>query len=307
MYLFRSPFLLAGFLLSGFLLTGVGYAQQPLRPPAKPAPDIADEHYGPHARHVFDLWKAKSDKPTPLVVFIHGGGFYAGSKEIIFPELFPLLARGVSLMAISYRLSPEVTFPSHYLDAARAIQYARLHAKEWNIDPDRIGVTGSSAGAGTGLWIGFHDDLADPDNSDPVLRQSTRLSCIGVLFAQTTYDPIVITEWIGEPAARHPALEKFYGLTWDQFRTPSARETFKKAAPITYASAGDPPVYIYYNEPRGPLTDAKPGRGIHHINFGLKLKERMDKLGIECTIRHLDEKADFARELNDFLAKHLLP
>jgi acetyl esterase/lipase len=274
---------------------------------ATPAADLSNEHYGPHERHVLDLWKAKSATPTPLVVYIHGGGFRAGSKESISTGLLlPLLAKGVSVMAVNYRFSPEVTFPAHYMDCARAIQYARLHAKEWNIDPKRVGSTGSSAGAGTSLWLGFHEDLADPKNADPVLRQSTRLSCMVVQGAQSTYDPHVITEWIGEAAARHPALEGFYGLKWDQYGTPAAREIFKKAAPITYLTKDDPPVLAYYNEPRGPLpADARPGAGIHHINFGIKLKEQMDKLGIECVIRHQDERPNGPQETLDFFLKYL--
>lgn len=272
------------------------------------APDIANERYGPHERNVLDLWKAKSDKPAPLVVFIHGGGFRGGGKEGVSPGLVSgLTAKGVAVMAINYRLSPGVTFPAHYMDCARAIQYARLHAAEWNLDPKRIGATGGSAGAGTSLWIGFHDDMADPDNADPVLRQSTRLSCMAVTGAQSTYDPFVITEWVGEAAARHPALEGFYGLKWDQYGTPAAREMFKKAAAITYLTKDDPPVYAFYTEPRGPLPpSARPGQGIHHINFGLKLKEQMDKLGIECTVRHADEGASSGQETLDFLVKHLL-
>jgi len=294
-------------LLASFLLLGAGHAQKPARQPVSAAPDLANEHYGPHERNVLDLWKAKSDKPTPLVVFIHGGGFRAGSKEGISQPLLALLEKGISVMAINYRFSPEVTFPAHYMDSARAIQYARRHAKEWNLDPKRIGATGGSAGAGTSLWIGFHDDMADPGNADPVLRESTRLACMAVLGAQSTYDPIVITEWIGEAAARHPALEGFYGLTWDQYHTPAARELFRKAAAITYLSKDDPAVYAFYSEARGPLpANAKPGAGIHHINFGIKLKEQMDKLGIECTVRHADEKANPAQEMNDFFVKHLL-
>ena len=61
----------------------------------KITPDIANEHYGPHERNVLDLWKAKSDKPTPLVVYIHGGGYRAGSKESVNPALVSaLLAKG---------------------------------------------------------------------------------------------------------------------------------------------------------------------------------------------------------------------
>ncbi|MDX1970240.1 MAG: alpha/beta hydrolase [Planctomycetaceae bacterium] len=273
----------------------------------KPRPDLADEHYGAHDRQVFDLWKAKSEKPTPLVVFIHGGGFRGGDKSGISPALFPLLAQGISLMAIHYRLSPGVSFPTHYQDCARAIQNARYHAKEWNLDPERIGATGASAGAGTSLWIGFHDDMADPKSEDPVLRESTRLSCMAVFGAQSSYDPHVIREWVGEAAARHPALEGFYGIKWAEIDTPAAREKFVAASPITYLGKGDPPVYAFYNEPRGPLpANAKPGQGIHHINFGLKLKERMDQLGIECTVRHSDERKNPGLETNEFFVKHLL-
>src|SRR6185295_1120126 len=98
---------------------------------SKPAPDLANVKYGPHERNVLDLWKAKSDKPTPLVVFIHGGGFSAGSKEVLAaPLLDGCLKAGISVMAINYRLSPEFHFPAHYMDSARSIQFARLNAKE---------------------------------------------------------------------------------------------------------------------------------------------------------------------------------
>src|SRR5262245_33970485 len=191
------------------LLAAVGivpvHAQQKNKDAAKPAPDLTNVKYGPHRRNVLDLWKAKSDKPTPLVVYIHGGGFAAGSKETLNGYMLDaLLKAGISVMAINYRLSPGVSFPAHYLDSARSIQYARLHAKEWNIDPKRIGATGGSAGAGTSLWIGFHDDLAEPNNSDPVLRESTRLSCMVVIGAQSTYDPRKIKEWVGVAASKHP-------------------------------------------------------------------------------------------------------
>lgn len=273
----------------------------------KPAPDLANAKYGPHERNVLDLWKAKSDKPTPLVVFIHGGGFRGGSKEALSPALLGgLLDNGISVMAINYRLSPEVSFPSHYMDCARAIQFARLNAKEWNLDPKRIGSTGGSAGAGTSLWIGFHDDLANPKSDDPVLRQSTRLTCMAVNGAQSSYDPRTIKEWVGEAAAKHPALDGFFGVNEETRNTPEAFKRYEGASAINFLTKDDPPVYAFYSEPRGPLpADARPGQGIHHINFGLKLKERMDQLGIECTIRHRDEGAAVDREMVEFFVKHL--
>src|SRR5262245_38373259 len=293
------------------LLAAVGivpvHAQQKNKDAAKPAPDLANVKYGPHERNVLDLWKAKSDKPAPLIVFIHGGGFRAGSKEQLSPALLEgCLKSGIAVMAINYRLSPEVHFPAHYMDSARAIQFARSKAKEWHIDPSRIAATGGSAGAGTSLWIGFHDDMADPKNADPVLRESTRLCCMAVMGAQSTYDPRVIKEWVGEAAAKHPALEGVYGLKPEELDTPKAHKLYEAAAPINYLTKDDPPVYAFSSEPCGPLpADAKPGYGIHHVNFGVRLKEKMDKLGIECTVRHQDEGADPVKETVAFFVKHL--
>src|SRR5687767_2928244 len=81
------------------LLSTPAYAQRAGRAAPKLPPDLANEKYGPHARNVLDLWKAKSDKPTPWVVYIHGGGFRGGSKETISPALLEgLLAKGISVM-----------------------------------------------------------------------------------------------------------------------------------------------------------------------------------------------------------------
>lgn len=278
---------------------------------AKPTPDLADVSYGPYRRNVLDLWKAKSKKPTPLVVSIHGGGFHAGDKSGISAQLLRgLLTNGISMMAINYRLSPEVHFPAHYLDCARAIQFARLHAKEWNIDLKRIGAMGGSAGAGTSLWIGFHDDMADRKNPDPVLRQSTRLRCMAVLGAQSTYDLRLIKGWVGEAAANHPAFPGFYGITVGEKDTPKAYQLYEAASAINYLTADDPPVFLYYTEPYGPLKpNAKPGTGIHHPNFGIKLKEKMDALKIECVMKHKDDYDRHGGNPNDdmvnFFVRHL--
>ncbi|MBA4149957.1 MAG: alpha/beta hydrolase [Verrucomicrobia bacterium] len=290
------------------LLLAPAHAQKPGKDAPKPAPDLAEIKYGPHERNVLDLWKAKSDKPTPLVVFIHGGGFRSGSKEKLPAALLEgLLQKGISVIAINYRLSPEVSFPAHYMDSARAIQFARSKASAWNIDPKRIGASGGSAGAGTSLWIGFHDDMADAKNADPVLRQSTRLSCMAVFGAQASYDPRVIKEWVGEATANHPALQTLYGLKDDELDTPKAHRIYEAASAITHLSKNDPPVYAFYSEPRGPLPEnARPGQGIHHINFGLRLKEQMDKLDIECVVRHRDEGTKMEVEMVKFFTKHLL-
>lgn len=294
--------------LLAFALAGnPAYSQEKKQErPKPPPPDLANAKYGPHEPNVLDLWKAKSDTPTPLVVFIHGGGFRAGSKEMVSaPMIANLRAKGISVMAINYRLSPEVTFPAHYMDCARAIQFARWKAKEWNINPKRIAATGGSAGAGTSLWIGFHDDMADPNSDDPVLRQSTRLSCMVVNGAQSSYDLRDIKKWVGESAAKHAAFPGFYGLKEEEFDTPKAHKLFEAASAINYLTKDDPPVYALYGEGRELPANPKPGQGVHHINFGYRLKEKMDKLGIECIVRHTDEGKKPEEESIAFFVKYL--
>jgi len=258
--------------------------------PARPA-DVENAAYGPHERNVLDLYKAKSERPTPLVVFIHGGGFVGGDKRGVAVALLEAcLENGISVASINYRYSTQAPYPGPMHDGARAVQFLRSKAREWNLNPKAFAASGGSAGAGMSLWIGFHDDMADGAGSDPVKRQSTRLSAMGVIGAQSSYDPRTIEKLIGLSAAKHPALETLYGLKGEELKTARAYRLFEDASPITHLSAGDPPVFMFYSEPNEPLPpDAKPGAGIHHPRFGFFLKERMDKLGIECQVRLREE------------------
>ena len=282
-----------GIVIGLVLVCWQSWAQPPRQPDLpKPEPDFANIRYGPHERNVLDLWKAKprSGKggPTPLVVFFHGGGFRLGDKSGVPGWLVvKCLDAGISVASANYRLSDTAAFPAPMLDGARAVQYLRSHAKELGIDPGRIAASGSSAGAGIALWIGFHDDLADPRSPDPIARESTRLTCLGVDGAQTSYDPRFIKKIVGGRAHEHSALKPFYGLSDSELDTPRAHKLYEEASPINYATAGDPPVILFYAEPDEPLpADAKPGQGIHHPRFGAALKAKLDPLGVECHVRH---------------------
>ena len=149
---------------------------------------------------MLDFYPAKSDKPTPVVFYIHGGGWQGGDKKTN-PK--PFLDKGISVVAINYRyvkngvedkVEPPVKAPLE--DAARALQFVRSKAKEWNLDKKRIGATGGSAGGCSSLWLAFHDDMADPNSNDPIARESTRLYCAAVNGAQTSLDPKELREWM---------------------------------------------------------------------------------------------------------------
>src|SRR6478672_3684965 len=271
--------------------------------PVLPTPDIVNGKYGEFGANTFDLWKAKSKEPTPLVVYIHGGGLARGDKSgISVNQLNDMLNAGLTVMAINYRLTGEAVFPQHYMDSARAIQYARYHAKEFNVDPKLIAATGSSAGGMTSLWIGFHDDLADKKSADPVLRESTRLKVMAVSAAQTTLVPEVVTKYVGPLALQYQTYfgGSMFGMSPADMKTAKAAGLLKAISPLTYLTKDDPPVWAFYSIPNKPLTDTSTASdAIHHPGFGTVLKEKMDKVGVECKLRHKDD----GQKVNDDMIK----
>ena len=277
--------------------------------PVAPKPDIADGKYGQFDANTFDLWKPKSKKPTALVVYIHGGGLASGDKsKISANQVIKMLEAGLAVMSINYRLTGEAVYPQHYMDCARAIQYARFHAKDFNIDPTRLAATGGSAGGMASLWLGFHDDLADPKNADPVLRESTRLKVMAVSSAQTTLVPEVVTKYVGALALQYNSYYngKMFGLKKTELDSPKAAQLYKDISPLTYLTKDDPPVWAIYSVPDKPLTaDSTASDAIHHPGFGKVLKEEMDKLKIDCKLRHKDDGKNVTNDMIDFMLKYL--
>ncbi len=281
-------------------VTGLMVCAQNAAPPkaddARPythQPDIANARYGPHERNVLDLWKAQSARPTPLLVFIHGGAFVRGDKSSIpFGLLELCLKKGISVATTNYRYSTQAPFPAPFMDCVRALQYLRSHAKEWNLNPKLVAASGGSAGAGMSLWIGFHPDMADPTSDDPVKRSSTRLTVVGVTSAQVSYDPHFIAKVIDEKTLLHIALPTLVGVTPEERESPKARKLFEESAPINYLGPDSPPVFMYYNIPMQPFPPPNLNAGIHNPRFGLYLKEKMDKLGIECVVHQVEDYPD---------------
>lgn len=249
-------------------------------------PTYQDVRYGPHQRNLLDFWQAESKQPTPLLVSIHGGGFLVGNKGVSQQLLRECLDAGISVAAISYRYSSQAIAPAPFLDGARAIQFLRHKAKEWHIDPKRVAATGGSAGAGISLWLAFHDDMADAQGDDPVLRESTRLSCAAVFDGQTSYDPRMIRNMFpGKDVFKIDPLRQLFGVDLNQLDDLPAEKykLFEEVSAMPHLTKDDPPVLLSYASPiDAEVTNGNIG--IHHPLFGKILKERMDALGIPCEL-----------------------
>jgi acetyl esterase/lipase len=277
--------------------------------PQVPAPDHADVKYGPHERNVLDLWQAKTPGRHPLVIYYHGGGFRAGDKRTINVKFLDnLLRSGISVAAVNYRLTNVALYPAQMLDGARALQFLRLHAKQYKLDGKRVGAFGSSAGSGISQWLAYHDDLADKKNGDPVLRQSTRLTAVGPFNAQASYDPRFIGKLMNSDKI-HPALITFFGMSSPADVTnPKFFPLFEDSSPINHLSAGDPPILVFFSQRNDPLPPNSTGeQHIHHPKFGFVLKEKADKLGVPCTVLlREDYPAGFPVDrFAEFFRKHL--
>ena len=250
----------------------------------KVEPTFKEVSYGPHEDMTLNFWKIESQNPTPLLVHIHGGGWLGGKKHETANA--NELKKGYSFASIDYRLAGVELLPAAVHDAARAIQFLRTKAKEWNFDPNRIAVTGGSAGAASSLWLAYHDDLADPKSKDPVLRQSSRVCGAVAMGGQTTLDPFLLEKKIGPACIRHQMIWKTVGAksledlmeNWGKYKALSL-----ECSPITHVSKDDPPVFLNYGQP-APVPVVK-GDGIHHAGFGRLLKTKCKKMGTECYLQ----------------------
>ncbi|MDF1755207.1 MAG: alpha/beta hydrolase fold domain-containing protein [Verrucomicrobiales bacterium] len=299
-----------------FMKTRGNQPQTPQRKNAgRPEPTHADIAYGDHPQQKFDLWLAKpavEGEPTPLCIFIHGGGFRSGSKNQAQGRVIQrFLDKGISYAALDYRLTNdgEFAYPVPMLDSARGLQTIRSRAAEWNIDPEKIACHGGSAGAGISLWLGFRDDMADPDSEDPISRQSTRIVAAATGNGQSTYDMRTIREWFGvADLPFEDALIPFYNLQEGETAdTPRVVKLAEDAASINHLTKDDIPVYMTYSRPNTKVeVDTPKMVWIHHPMFGLKLQEAMQKLDLECVVVLPGQTPEKYRTAEDFLIEKLL-
>lgn len=272
-------------------------------------PSRANIEYGPHESNVFDLWLpegASADKPLPVFVYFHGGGFVGGDKSKFDPS--PYLKLGYAVVSSNYRFvnGNDVLTPIPMQDCARAIQFLRHNAKEFGIDPNKIAVSGGSAGAVITMWIAYKDDMADPGSDDPVERQSTRVSCIVPIAGPTNLDPQWIRENLGGPPEVHSSMPRFYGVHDGDYSGPRVEKLIEESSAITHATADDPPTFLIYGGALDNLplpNDASQGLLIHHPYFGKVLKDKLHDLGVECEFRFGGRRPG-ATEIAEFLAKH---
>jgi acetyl esterase/lipase len=182
------------------------------------------------------------DHPVPAIVVIHGGGWMAGKRQDMGAIAKDFAAHGYVASTISYRFAPKHCFPAQIEDAKCAVRYLRAHAKELNIDPNRVGAMGVSAGAHLSMMLGAMDSSdgmeGDGGNPDQSSKVQAVVSFVGpVNLARADYTD-----------AQTQILEAFLGGK-PKDKQPECRS----ASPITYLNKGDAPMLCFFGT-KDPLV-----------------------------------------------------
>lgn len=264
----RFPLVLVAMAVFGFALNTprTGLSQEKTQPRGPKLPPDTTEYrdlsYGPHKeRNNLDLYVPKSEKPLPLVIWVHGGGWSMGSKDGGNPAM-PLLTKGFAVASTNYRLSQHAVFPAQIEDVKSAVRFLRANAKKYNLDPDRFGVWGASAGGHLVALLGTtgDDHEFDVDSNKGV---SSKVQAVLDFFGPTD-----LAKLSPPQTKNNPITALLGGATGEK------KELAAKANPITHVSKTDPPFLIVQGD-ADPLVPASQSE---------MLAEALKKAGVECEL-----------------------
>lgn len=187
-------------------------------------------------------YSVAAEKPLPLVIWVHGGGWKNGSKKGAGPAI-ECLKRGYAVASVEYRLSGEAIFPAAIEDCKAAVSFLRLHAQKYNLDPDRFGAWGSSAGGHLVALMGATGDVDDFDTHDVTRRASSSVQAVCDWFGPTDFLRMNDVQGSIDHDSPSSPESRFIGGAIQ-----ANQELVRRANPITYVSKSDPPILIMHGE-----------------------------------------------------------
>lgn len=245
-----------------------------------------------------DLYLPKNprqDRPLPVVVFIHGGGWQNGDKRGGIGTVGPLVATGeYAGVSVGYRLSDEAKWPAQIFDCKAAVRWLKANAAKYRIDPDRIGVTGTSAGGHLVAMLGTSGDIVALEGDwGEHTSVSSRVACV-----VDQYGPTDLLSMGGRHDDAGSPESKLVGGAIQ-----SRQEAARSASPSTYVSSDDPPFLLIH----GTKDPAVPFQQSELLATALR------KAGVETLlVPVLDgghgnfQTTEVADRMKAFFDKHLL-
>lgn len=285
-------------------------------------------------KQAFHIFLPDTSGNYPLVIFIHGGGFTGGSRDDILTDQARLadikyyLEHGVAYASIGYRLietiqADTVGVIKCLMDCKRALQFIRFHAPSLYIQPHAIALMGSSAGAGTSLWLATMSDMANSTDSDIIFRESTRVCAAAVLNSQSTYDlykweTLVYQNFDGQGAnytvdsmvnlLGFRRYSNFYGGIDSNYHIlydPQLIQYRENVDMLYHMTSDDPPLFIY-----GSSTATHPSQDLFHHPFQSReintaaLNSSIAE--VKAIIPALGINSAQGENVNSFILRHLL-
>lgn len=201
-----------------------------------------------HERQKLDLYLPEQQEgtdPLPIIVWVHGGAWLAGNKNNC--RSIRYLKHGYAAASINYRLSQHAIFPAQIEDCKAAIRFLRANAEKYNIDPNRLGVWGASAGGHLVTLLGTTGDVKEFDKG-PNLHFSNRVQAVCDFFGPTDFTKMSqFPSTMDHDAPNSPESQLIGGPVQEN------KEACKRANPITYVSKDDPPFLICHGD-KDPLV-----------------------------------------------------
>jgi len=203
-----------------------------------------------------DVFTPKQGAHGAAVIWTVSGGWFSSKEAINLDFLKLLLERGYTVFAVMHGSQPKYTIPEAIADMNLAVRYIRAHAAEFKIDPNRIGITGGSAGGHLSLMVGTAGTAGDPAAKDPVARASSRVQAVACFFPPTDFLNYGTPgyAWLNrgpKDAFKAPfdfhvwnAERKIFEVVDEESRVKIAREI----SPVYHVTKDDPPTLIIHGD-----------------------------------------------------------
>lgn len=269
----------------GLTFSGLALAKPP-EPKVAITPDVVYGHKEGMALF-YDVFKPAKANGSAVLFMVSGGWFSRWQAPESRIEAFQgLLDKGITVIAVHHGSAPRFKVPEAVADVRRAVRHVRLNAKNYGVNPERLGVWGGSAGGHLSLMLGLASDAGDPNATDPVERVTDAVKTV-VAY----YPPVDLRQMVG-PSERFPALDFDAKLAGD-------------ISPILFVDAKDPPTFIIHGD-ADTLVPIASGQSIHDALKAANVETQMLVIqGGDHGFRNPEHRARANAAMVEWFSKHL--
>ncbi len=183
-----------------------------------------------------DVYIPAGDGPFPTILAVHGGAWRSGTKFMMLRHAWRLVSAGYVVVAIDYRHAPKYKFPAQIHDCKHAVRWMRANADSYNIDVERLGAFGYSAGGHLVALLGTTNpqDGLEGDIDASLLGFSSQIQCVAAggapcEFSWVAPNSSALVYWLGKSQAESP-------------------ESYQRASPTSYITPDDPPFFLFHGD-----------------------------------------------------------